>query len=300
MNMILRLIALVLALAAGAPLRAGSGPSVPITILRLPDGTRFGLIGPRPSRPAPTVFLLAHGLETMADEPHYTDAGRLLTPHGFLGVVLDPPAHGKDVRPGETGALDGGLKGWRQRLDNGEDFVAPFVAHCRGVLDYLVREKLADPDRVGAIGISRGGFLAIHLAAAEPRIRCVVGLSPVVDVMVLREFNGTPRTDLAAQLSLAAAIPRLVGRPLWISISNNDERVGADRVIAFSRARVAASIGGRAGNPIVPVELVVGPAVSAGGSGHYSVQEADALAANWILRQFGMPETAPLGDAPHR
>lgn len=297
MNPTPSLIALLLALVAGVPLRAGSVPAVPITILRLPDGTRFGLVGPRPSKPAPTLFLIAHGLETMAAEPHYTDTGRLLTPHGFLGVALDPPAHGEDVRQGETGGLDGGLKGWRRRLDNGEDFVAPFVAHCRAVLDYLVREKLADPDRVGAVGISRGGFLVIHLAAAEPRIRCVVGLSPVVDLMVLREFNGTPRTDLAARLSLAAVIPKLVGRPVWISISNNDQRVDADRVIAFSRALVAASVGGGAGNPIVPVELVVGPAVSAGGSGHYSVQEADALAANWILRQFGMPETAPLGDA---
>jgi dienelactone hydrolase len=268
-----------------------------MTVLRLPDGVRFGIVGERQARPAPTLFLLAHSLETMETDPHYTDAGRLLIPYGFIGVALDPPAHGEDLRPGEPRGMAGGMVAWRQRLERGEDFITPFVDHARRVLDYLIKEGYADPTRIGAIGISRGGFLAGHLAAADSRVKVIVGLSPLVDLTALTEFGGTPSAAAAEKLSLIHLVPKLAGRSVWLGIGNTDTRVDADRVIAFARALVHASVGQK-DHPIVPVELVVGQSVHAGSFGHYAVEQADTLAANWILKQFGMPAVIPLEKVP--
>jgi esterase FrsA len=280
-----------------SPLKADLPYPVKMKILRLPDGVRFGIVGERQPRPAPTVLLLAHSLETMQADPHYTDAGRLLTPYGFIGVALDPPAHGEDLRPGEPGGMAGGMVAWRQRLDRGEDFISPFIDHARRVLDYMIKERYTDAARIGVIGISRGGFLAGHLAAADARIKVIVGLSPLVDLMALTEFRGTPRADAAEKLALIHLAPKLAGRSFWVGIGNTDERVDADRAIAFTRALVRASVG-LEDHPVVPVELVVGPAVHAGSFGHYSVEQADALAADWILRQFDMPAAIPLRTIP--
>ena len=113
------LLALGLSLVAVGPLRADSGATAPITIMRLTNGERFGLIGGQAGHPAPTLFVLASGLEGMQREPGFSEVGRLLLPHGFVSVIIDPPAHGADVRPGEPKELNA----WRTRIEKGEDVI---------------------------------------------------------------------------------------------------------------------------------------------------------------------------------
>src|SRR5205085_2081100 len=98
---------------------------------------------------------------------------------GFVCVTLDAPCHGKD----NTENADNPLATWRARIERGDRLVDDFSARCTRVLDYLVAEKYADPARAAAAGISRGGFLALHWAAAEPRVRCVAAFSPVTELM---------------------------------------------------------------------------------------------------------------------
>ena len=123
-------------MAAVGSVRAESGMTEPIKIMRLANGERFGLIGGHAGHPAPTLFVLAQGLEGMQREPGFSEVGRLLLAHGFMSVILDPPAHGEDVRPGEPKELNA----WRMRAEKGEDFIGAFTARARRVLDYLVQE----------------------------------------------------------------------------------------------------------------------------------------------------------------
>ena len=264
--------------AIGSPARAADPGD--IRILRLPGGLRFGLIGGRPARPAPTLFVLVHELERMRREPAYTEVSRRLLPQGFIGVILDPPACGEDRRPGE--ATD--MSPWRLRLDRGEDFTGAFTEHARAVLDYLIREGYTDPNRVAACGTSKGAYLAFHFAAADRRVRLVAGIAPLTDLMALDEFAGTPKAAEAEKLSLLSLVPDLAGRPVWVWVGNNDRRIDTDRAIAFTRALVRESIRGKKSTAIVPVELSAAPS-----AGHGTFGEAHARLAAWILAQFGMP-----------
>lgn len=267
-----------LLLLATAGLRAAEPAAVQMTILRLPSGLRFGLIGDRPAQPAPTLFVLQGNLDVARREPIYTEVARLMARHGFISVIVDAPAHGEDHREGEPTEL----AAWRSRLEHNEDFIGRFTANARAVLDYLIQEKYTDPARVAACGTSRGGFLAFHLAAAEPRIRCVGGIAALTDLTALREFNGTDHRPQAEALALTSLAPRLAGRPAWICIGNNDARVGTDQVIAFTRALVKAGAAALPADAAVPVELVVNAS-----AGHRSSVSDHELLAAWLVKQLG-------------
>lgn len=255
---------------------AETGPDASgLRLERLPDGTRYAVIGEPGPQPAPTLFVFQGDIDTARREPIFTAVARLVARHGFLSVVIDAPAHGEDHRPGEPKELEA----WNWRVDHGEKLVDGFVTRARAVLDHLVSTKRTDPTRVAAVGTSRGGFLAFHFAAAEPRIRFVGGISPVTDLMALREFSATTRRADVDALALTTLAPRLAGRPAWISIGNHDTRVGTDQAIAFSRALVAAA---PPATEKIPVELIVHSV-----PGHRSSEQDHVRLAAWLLEQFG-------------
>ena len=110
-----------------------------------------------------------------------------------------------------------------------------FLSTASQVLDFLIRNGYTDSNRIAACGISRGGFMAIHFAAADSRVQCVAALAPVTDLRVLTEFSGMKNESLARSLSVMNVADKLAGRGVWIYIGNDDERVGTDDAIAFTR-----------------------------------------------------------------
>jgi dienelactone hydrolase len=244
--------------------------------LQTPAGVRFALRGEKPAAPAPTLFVFATAAEPTLAAAEYNQVGRLLAGDGWLCVALDVPCHGQDVKDGEK---PGDLAGWRKRLERGEELLAPFAARASAVLDHLVKQGYADPARVAACGTSRGGFAALHFAAAEPRVRSVAAFAPVTDLLLLREFAGTTRPEAARALALDRHADKLAGRGVWLCIGNHDERVGTDAAIAFTRRAVQAAV--KKGLP-PPVELHVTAT-----PGHTIHATAHDEAAAWFRRQIG-------------
>jgi dienelactone hydrolase len=259
-------IALALAI---SPAARGEGEGR-VQALRTPGGVGFAVLGEKPAAPAPTLFVFAAGAEETLANEDYVKVGRLVARHGWLCVALDVPCHGRDVRKESAG-----LVGWRGRLEKGEPLVSAFTAKASLVLEYLVKERYTDPRRVAACGTSRGGFMALHFVAAEPRVAAVIAFAPVTDLLALREFAGMDKHEATRALALDRHADRLAGRPVWLCIGNQDDRVDTDRVIAFTRRLVAA-----AKKPLAPVELHVMPTV-----GHRIHATAHDEAAAWLLAQ---------------
>lgn len=248
-------------------------------ILHTSGSVRFALWSDKPEKPAPTLFIFAAGLEDMENTSYATEIGRILAKKGYLYVALDPPCHGADIKDKEPGQLPG----WRYRLERGGKLIEPFTTRASSVLDHLVKEGYTDPGRVAACGISRGGFLAYHFAAAEPRVRAAIGFAPVTNLLALREFVGMEKHEATRALNLASHADKLVGKGVWMSIGNDDDRVNTDDAIAFMRKVVAASVAGRKGpRTVVPVELIVGGTV-----GHTDVSGSHAMAAQWLDAYLG-------------
>jgi dienelactone hydrolase len=232
------------------------------------------MLPPQAGKPAPTLLLFAMaGADTLCTEP-YCRVGRLLHAQGWNVVSLDLSCHGADSRANEPTEL----AGWAARTAAGEDFVAPFLKRVNDVVAHLVTRSLADPARIAAAGTSRGGFLAFHAAAANPRIRAVAAFAPVTDLIALNEFAGQKENPLVRRLALVNAAEALAGRAAWITIGNADARVDTDKAIAFARALASAS---QARSLVCDVTLHVLPTPR-----HCSFSEWHDEAANWLLNNM--------------
>jgi dienelactone hydrolase len=250
-----------------------------IQVRRTSENIRYGLIGElnNQTSPAPTLLIFAHGIEEMQRQPIYTEVASILAKRGWISVVIEPPCHGEDARPGEPAQLDG----WRYRLENDVAFLSDFHKTASGILDMLIKDRVTDADRVAVCGTSRGGFLAYHFAAAEPRMKATAGISPVTNLMALREFTTTSRRENVDKLNVARLASKLAGRPVWLSIGNNDTRVSTDDAIAFTREVVHATARPDMPNAIIPVELIVAPT-----PGHSKVDRAHELLAEWLIERL--------------
>ncbi|MBL8848728.1 MAG: alpha/beta fold hydrolase [Planctomycetaceae bacterium] len=269
-----------LLLSAAVSVRAADNPSPPaMQTLVTPGGTRYGLFGEKPAAPAPTLFVLASTLEAMAQDGGriYTATGVELFREGWLYVTVDVPCHGADRMEGQPTELEG----WAHRVKTGQDLFGPFNRRCSEVLDHLIAEGYTDPERVAAVGTSRGGLSALHFAAAEPRVRAVTAISPVTDPLALREFEGVTAEQVRS-IAADSLVPALAGRPVGITMGNDDARVNTDACIAFARALVTKTREQYSKKPFVPVELIVGPA-----AGHTAVDGAYPTAARFLRRYVG-------------
>ncbi len=195
---------------------------------------------------------------------------------GVICVSVDLPCHGLDSKP-----KDSGLTGWRVRCDQGKDIVADLTGRLTQVLDYLIQEGIADPKRIAALGTSRGGFMAIHFAIADPRVKHVMGFAPVTDLAKINEFKGAENNPLVQKLALEKHAAALAGRSLWMVIGDRDDRVSTDSLIHFGRTVTQTTLA--KGDPAaVDFYIVAEP------RGHSVPTGYSEMSAQWLRKKFGL------------
>lgn len=262
-----------LALFFAAACVASAQPKVQMEIT--PGGVRYGWVGAKPGRPAPTVFFLGGAVEDNLTEPHYVEGINALGA-GVWCVTVDLPGHGRDVRPNEPD----GLPAWRYRLEHGDDSIAHFTRRASAVLDHFVAQKYTDSEKVGVFGTSRGGFMALHLAAADSRVRNVAGFAPVTELTALTEFQKMEKEHLARAHAVARLADRLYDRAIWIMIGSTDHRVSTQRSIEFTE-RIIEAAAAHGQRPRIELHIE-------SSDGHRVPDLSYLRAGQWMRRQFGL------------
>lgn len=262
-----------------AGIRSLPAAEMPVNTSTTPEGVIFGWLGALPKAPVPTVFFFATTMEASLSLQGYSDGPKTLGP-GVLCVSVDLPAHGTDVRATDAHKS---ITGWRGRIDHGEDVAADLARRASAVLDYLVAKGHTNPTKVAVFGTSRGGFMALHFAAADSRVRNIVGFAPVTDLLYLREFQGDADTALAHGLSASRLSDRLYDRGIWIIIGSTDFRVGTQGAIEFTQRVVASARAHGLKQPAI--ELHVMPT-----DGHHVPDDSYAVAARWLLGRWNHPK----------
>ena len=148
------------------------GIEAEILTLRSFDGTTLsGLYFP--SRNGAAV-IVQHGYR--ATRGQVLDAVEILTRHGFGVAAVDLRGHG----------ASGG-----EWITLGRDDVRDLLL----VFEHLQAKPEVDDQRIGMIGFSLGGALAVLHAAANPELRAIIVDSPfdVVNAVTVAEFTDLPR-----------------------------------------------------------------------------------------------------------
>jgi uncharacterized protein len=128
--------------------------SIPSAGLRL-----HGALGtPAVSRPSErrAAFLVLHGFGSNCESPSVIQPARVLSEFGYVTLRFDMRSCGKSE--GEFGRVI--------CLEQVEDL--------GNALDFLARHPAVDPDRIGVIGSSFGGAVAVYAGGINARIAAVI------------------------------------------------------------------------------------------------------------------------------
>jgi len=185
----------------------------------------------------------------------HDEQARLLAEHGYAALAL--AYFGVDPLPQKLRAI-------------------PVETVSRGI-DWLVARPKVDGARIGILGTSKGGELALLAATREPRIRATVAMVPSAYVWFDLAFDGSPETSSwsagGAPVPYIASDPvadMAVGRAFGSggSVSFRDT-FAASYAAAPAAARDAAAI---------PVEKIAGPVLCIAGEDDREWDSAGACA----------------------
>jgi uncharacterized protein len=203
---------------------------------------------------AAPVALLLHGFSS-SKERMAQAVGRALLARGIGSLALDLPFHGE--REGAD----------REIPRNPLALVAAWktaVAEARAAVAWLAAQPDTSDDRIGVVGYSLGGFLALMTAADEPRLR-VVALAAAGDLP-----DRTPYAALVRGLvDPLRAARRLEGRPLLLVNGKRD---------TTTRPEQARRLHAAAGEPKTMLWYE---------GGHWPSASAIDETAEWVGARFG-------------
>jgi pimeloyl-ACP methyl ester carboxylesterase len=259
---------------------APSSPVPPFTGVKIsevqpPGWILFAHLAPKGPKPLPTLLHLGGGYMDSLAREDFNKLGFALLPHGFQCVSLDGPCYGWDLEPGEKE----GLPGWRDRLEKNIPVIHNFNLKVSRLLDHLIKEGYTDPNRIIVYGACRGGFLALHFAAHDPRVRTVVALTPATDMSLVSEFQAMSNPDAIKALAIHHQIDKLSDRAVWACLGNADDRVFTDSCLSFMRQLMDAAI--KRQNKPADIEFHLSAVI-----GHTTYALAHDEAAHWILHQM--------------
>ena len=113
----------------------------------------------------------------------------------------------------------------RDEFIGGQDPFLTFIKEAKAVLKACIDRKWARPGRIVVTGISRFGYLALRLMAADDQLNIGGGFAPVTDWRDLSEFHEQRNLKEVADLRLSLFTEKLAGKKICLAIGNHDERV---------------------------------------------------------------------------
>ena len=171
------------------------------------------------SSPSLLIMLAASRRGTLHKTP-YSLAPQMFLRHGHRVLSLDLPGHGERID--EFGE---GITGLCNAYMAGHDPFQRLVDDVGATLDRCQEMGMVHPGQVVVAGTSRGGYMALRVLAAEGRVSAAAGFAPVTDWRALSEFSADHERPEVAALALANYADAMAGKPVFLAIGHQDQRV---------------------------------------------------------------------------
>lgn len=209
--------------------------------------------------PLPSVFYFALSAQDSLSVDPYNQLIQFSAGRNIRFFSLTLPAHGEGLSPHHA------MEGWAKEMGA----LNQFFDRALKAVEYVVANGLADPTKMAIAGLSRGGFIATHLAAREARFRTILEFAPVTRLSKLEDFKDI---DTEA-FDVFRLLPKLENRKIRIYIGNNDTRVDTRSCLDFALALALHS---------PQTELIMSPSV--GRHGHGTPPEIFRDGADWLAK----------------
>lgn len=204
--------------------------------IQTPDNLTFSYKGPSPDEGMlPALFYFSLSAEQSLEMYPYNSPIDFFKESKCRVFSVTLPSHGKS--PMEHHAI----KMWADEIYAGHYQLEEFInAVVKGIY-FLIEQNIVDPEAIAFSGLSRGAFIATHLAAKIKESKYVLGFAPLTYFNDLEDFvkykhdmHVQSRLERLNLLSLIEELSHL--HALRFYIGNRDTRVGVDHCYQFIRA----------------------------------------------------------------
>lgn len=224
--------------------------------------------------PLPAFFYFSlSGKESLELHP-YNQPVILLSNCALRTFSFTLPSHEEGLNPFHA------MDDWAERMNRGEKFLESFFEKTVGSIHWLLEKKMIDPEKIAIGGLSRGAFIATHIAARLTHVTSVIGFAPLTQLMYLKEFKKYPSLEKeASQFDLIQMVDRLTHiKQLRFYIGNRDTRVDTDACYQFIRSLAEKNHEKKIRNQ--KIELIITSSI--GHKGHGTAPHIFEEAAAWI------------------
>lgn len=170
------------------------------------------------------------------------------------------------------------MKVWADDFEKKRDPIDEFLNAFAIALDFAIREKFVNPDKMAVGGLSRGGFIALHAAAREERFKQVLAFAPITELHKVREFSHLHEDSAVRSLDVIHLSPKLTKQQIRLYIGNNDTLVDTKSSFQFIMSVVEEANRKSIRSPAV--EFFLHPSI--GSRGHGTPPEIFRFGAEWI------------------
>lgn len=230
-------------------------------------------VGPALDKGAmPVVFYFAlSGEDSLCLDP-FNQPVQFLSDDPIRVISLTLPGHEADLP-----AVDA-LKIWAEDLQKNRNIIDQTVEKASAALDFLMEKKLVIPNKVAAMGLSRGGFICSHFAAADDRVRFLLQFAPLTDLSLAKDFSAVKDLPLVKELHVKNLVKPLANRHIRFYIGNRDTRVSTKGCFNFLESLVDEAHKNNIRSP--QLEMVISPSI--GQHGHGTPPHIFQAGADWL------------------
>ncbi len=251
----------------------------PLTTHNLPFlENPFYTIGPSlDAGPAPTLFYFcAAGKQTLSSSPFVDPLLALDDCWRVLSISLPFHEEGQNNR-------DALQNFWLPTFEQSPFFLEAFLQQLDQLFHYGLEQQWWLPGEVAAAGLSRGGFIATHLAARHAEISTILGYAPLTSLERCQPLELIAQcAPEALRYNLSHLVPSLIRKKIFYLIGNRDQAVSTQACFNFLDSLVEAAFEQGIRSP--SFELRIRP--SMGHLGHGTSPEAFIEGIRWLEQQL--------------
>lgn len=245
-----------------------------ISQIKISETLTFSFVGPPlEAGPLKTVFYFALSAQDSLETDPYNQPVRFLYSDDLRIFTVTIPGHEEGLRP------ESAIQVWAKKMEGGMDVLSPFFKSVKHGIDSLLEKNLILDEKLGVMGLSRGAFVASHIAALSPNIHWILGFAPLCRLSTVKDFQSTPHAPI---LDLETLIPKLYHKVIRFYIGNQDKRVGTEHAFQLIYQLATEAKRQRIHSP--PLELIIGPSI--GYLGHGTAPHVFQAGVDWIRKMW--------------